>query len=77
MTRLIERLRAPLVALSGLAASPDLRRIQLAYAGSEVGSWIAMIALSVLSFAEAGLTGAAADRERIFVIGVRDELATR
>jgi MFS family permease len=56
MTRLAERLRAPLVALRGLAASPDLRRIQLAFAGSELGSWIAMIALSVISFSEGGLT---------------------
>ena len=56
MTRLAQRMRAPLVALRGLAASPDLRRIQLAFAGSELGSWIAMIALSVLSFSEGGLT---------------------
>ena len=57
MRRLIDRLRVPLVALRGVAASPDLRRIQLAYAGSEVGSWISIIALSVLSFDDGGLTG--------------------
>jgi UDP-2,3-diacylglucosamine hydrolase len=37
---------------------------------------IAVVAGSTI-IAEAGLTGAAADRERLFVIGVRDELATR
>jgi DUF1009 family protein len=37
---------------------------------------IAVVSGSTI-IAEAGLTGAAADRERIFVIGVRDELATR
>jgi predicted MFS family arabinose efflux permease len=57
MRRLKERLRAPAAALAGVAQSRDLRRIQLAYLGSEVGSWIAMIALSVLSFTEGGLTG--------------------
>ena len=56
MTRLAERFRAPLVALRGLAASRDLCRIQLAFAGSELGSWIAMIALSLISFSEGGLT---------------------
>ena len=57
MRRLRERFRAPAAALAGVARSRDLRRIQLAYLGSEVGSWIAMIALSVLSFTEGGLTG--------------------
>ena len=57
MRRLRERFRAPAAALAGIARSRDLRRIQLAYVGSEVGSWIAMIALSVLSFTEGGLTG--------------------
>jgi DUF1009 family protein len=37
---------------------------------------IAVVSGSTI-IAEAGLTGAAADRERIFVIGVRDELAAR
>jgi len=37
---------------------------------------IAVVSGSTI-IAEAGLTGAAADRERLFVIGVRDELATR
>lgn len=57
MNRLAERLRLSLVALRGLARSPELRRIQLAYAGSEVGGWIAIVALSVLSFDDGGLTG--------------------
>jgi UDP-2,3-diacylglucosamine hydrolase len=37
---------------------------------------IAVVSGSTI-IAEAGLTGAAADRERLFVIGVRNELATR
>ena len=37
---------------------------------------IAVVSGSTI-IAEAGVTGAAADRERLFVIGVRDELATR
>jgi UDP-2,3-diacylglucosamine hydrolase len=37
---------------------------------------IAVVSGSTI-IAEAGLTGAAADRERLFVIGVRDELAMR
>jgi DUF1009 family protein len=37
---------------------------------------IAVVSGSTI-IAEAGLTGAAADRERLFVIGVRDELAAR
>ena len=57
MPPLIQRFRTPLVALRSIAASSDLRRIQLAYAGSEVGSWISMIALSVIAFGDGGLTG--------------------
>jgi predicted MFS family arabinose efflux permease len=57
MRRLREWLRTPAAALAGVARSRDLRRIQLAYVGSEVGSWIAMIAISVLSFTDGGLTG--------------------
>ena len=57
MNRLKERLGAPLVALRGIARSRDLRRIQLALIGSEVGSWIGIIGLSVVSFAQSGLTG--------------------
>jgi MFS family permease len=57
MERLADRFRAPLTALRGIARSPDLRRIQLAYTGSEVGSWIAMIGMSLLAFDAGGLTG--------------------
>ena len=55
MRRLKERFRAPAAALPGVARSRDLRRIQLAYMGSEVGSWIAMIGMSLLSFDAGGL----------------------
>ena len=38
------RLRAPLLALRGVASNADLRRIQLVFAGAEVGGWIAIVA---------------------------------
>jgi MFS family permease len=57
MHRLVERVRASGTALRGVAGNRDLRRIQLAYVGSEVGGWVAMIGLSVVAYADAGLTG--------------------
>jgi MFS family permease len=57
MTRLLDRLRTPFVALRGVAGNGDLRRVQLAYLGSEVGGWIGMIGLSAAAYADAGLTG--------------------
>src|SRR5436190_7194736 len=60
------------------------RRVDLPSIGPrtvEGAAWAGLAGIAVVSgstiIAEAGLTGAAADRERIFVIGVRDELATR
>ena len=52
-----ERARSVLGLVEAVARNRELRRIQLAYAGSEAGSWIAMIAISVLSFADGGLAG--------------------
>ncbi len=50
-------LRESRTAFAGVFANPDLRRIQLAFAGSEIGQWAASVALSVLAFRSAG-TGA-------------------
>ena len=50
-------LRESRTAFAGVFANPDLRRIQLAFAGSEIGSWAASVALAVLAFRSAG-TGA-------------------
>lgn len=57
MSSLTDRFRMPFAALGGVVGNRDLRRIQLAYVGSEVGSWIGTIGLSVVSYADAGLTG--------------------
>ena len=50
-------MRGSLAALRQVAASGDLRRLQLAYLGSELGGWVAMIGLSVVAYSDGGLTG--------------------
>jgi MFS family permease len=55
--RLRGRLRGSKAALGGVLASRDLRRVQLAWLGSETGGWVAVVALSVVSFGDGGLTG--------------------
>ena len=50
-------LRESRTAFAGVFANPDLRRIQLAFAGSEIGHWAASVALAVLAYRSAG-TGA-------------------
>jgi hypothetical protein len=39
-SRLLARLRGSVTALGAVAASPGLRRVQLALVGSEIGSWV-------------------------------------
>lgn len=51
------RLRDSFGAFGAVARSPGLRRVQLALVGSEIGSWIGTIAVSVISFERGGLTG--------------------
>ena len=52
-----DRLRTSFAAVSAVAASPALRRVQLALIGSETGTWMAVIALSVVSYTQGGVTG--------------------
>jgi len=54
---LTNRLRVPFAPLRGAVGNRDLRRIQLAFVGSEVGTWVGTIGLSVVSYTDAGLTG--------------------
>jgi MFS family permease len=51
-----QQLGESLVAFREVAANAGLRRLQLAYTGSETGSWISVIALSILVFRESGTT---------------------
>ncbi|MFN8187826.1 MAG: MFS transporter [Gaiellales bacterium] len=53
MQTLRDRLNESLAAVLSVLRNPDLRRIQLAFAGSEIGSWGYSIALSVIAY-EAG-----------------------
>ncbi len=51
------RLRESLVAFGGSFRNRNLRRLQLAFAGSELGSWGYWIALSVMIFESSGAKG--------------------
>lgn len=57
MSDVRERARAPVAALRGVGGNAGLRRLLLAYTGSEMGAWVGMIALSVLSYGDSGLGG--------------------
>lgn len=54
-----ERLAESRAAFADVARNPDLRRLQLAFAGSEIGLWAATVALAVLAFGAAGAAGVA------------------
>lgn len=60
---MVGRIRAQLAeslrAFRGVFHNPSLRRLQLAFAGSEIGDWGAAIALSVIAFQESGAAGVA------------------
>ncbi len=57
MAWLKEKVREPLAAFREVFRNPGLRRLQLAFAGSELGDWGATIALSVLAFDSDGAAG--------------------
>lgn len=57
MRALYHRLGESLAAFGGVAANPSLRRVELAFAGSDAGSWVATIAISVLFFERSGAAG--------------------
>jgi MFS family permease len=52
----VARLRSSLSAVAAVGSSPGLRRVQLALVGSEIGGWIGIITLGVVSFGHGGLT---------------------
>jgi MFS family permease len=52
-------MRESRTAFAGVFANRDLRRIQLAFAGSEIGHWAASLAFSVLAFRSAGTAAVA------------------
>jgi len=54
MTSLTTRLAESVRALAGSFGNPGLRRLQLAFVGSEIGGWGYTIALMVLVFDEGG-----------------------
>ena len=54
MGRVREHLAESLVAFRDVFSNPSLRRLQLAYTGSEVGYWASGIALAVLAFESGG-----------------------
>jgi MFS family permease len=58
MTAIRERIRESLAAFAGVYRNRDLRRVELAYAGSEIGAWMSSVALAVLAFGDGGATGA-------------------
>jgi MFS family permease len=57
MARLMSGVVGPLRALRSVFANPNLRRLELALAGSSVGGWAYAVALSVFAYAVGG-TGA-------------------
>ncbi len=56
MRALRERLGASFTALGAVFGNADLRRVQLALAGSDIGAWAGTVALSVLAFEAGGTT---------------------
>ena len=48
------RARAALAALGAVFASPPLRRLQLAWAGSILGGWAYLVALGVYAYDQGG-----------------------
>ncbi len=54
MGRVREHLAESLIAFRDVFSNPSLRRLQLAYTGSEVGHWASGIALAVLAFESGG-----------------------
>jgi MFS family permease len=54
--RLTERLREPLVPFRGVFLNPNLRRLELAWAGSITGEWGYAVALSVFAYHAGGTT---------------------
>ena len=54
--RLTERLREPLTPFHGVFINPNLRRLELAWAGSITGEWGYAVALSVFAYHAGGAT---------------------
>ena len=54
--RLLERLQEPLAPFHGVFVNPNLRRLELAWAGSITGEWGYAIALSVFAYHAGGTT---------------------
>ena len=52
--RLRDRLFDPFQAFRSVFANPDLRRVELAWAGSETGKWLFIIALTVYAYQAGG-----------------------
>jgi MFS family permease len=52
--RLQARLAESLLAFAAVFATRDLRRVELAFAGSELGQWLYLIALAVFAYEEGG-----------------------
>jgi MFS family permease len=57
MSRLAVQLRESLGAFQDVFRNPGLRRLQLAFLGSEIGGWAYVIAIAVLAFEENGAAG--------------------
>jgi MFS family permease len=51
------RLSESFAALRAVASNKSLRRVELALVGSETGTWMAALTLSVVAFKQGGLTG--------------------
>jgi MFS family permease len=54
--RLLERMREPLAPFRGVFVNPNLRRLELAWAGSITGEWGYAVALSVFAYHAGGAT---------------------
>ena len=56
MTGLREKLREPAIALRQVFRNPDLRRINLAFAGSIIGDWAFGLVIALYAFDKGGAT---------------------
>jgi MFS family permease len=56
MTGLREKLREPAIALRQVFRNPDLRRINLAFAGSIIGDWAFALVIALYAFDKGGAT---------------------
>jgi MFS family permease len=50
------RLSEPFTAFRAVFANPDLRHVELAWAGSETGKWLYILALSIFAYDAGGAT---------------------